>query len=238
MRFSLILNSRGRPQLLKDLFDSIQANTKHLNGIEVLIRFDIDDPTLQQNEDLITSPYYGFKRYGWADSRVNNIDVETNKLALKSKGKYVFVLNDDCVVTNRDWDYYVWNQLEDYLEDKKDGVVYGRTIDNSCDKVNHKMYASFPIISRKAIDILGFFVHNEFVGLGGDVAIYRVYEALNRIVDVFVVVGHVLHSTVQQVINPDDTAYFMRQNTYQNPIDGWSFDISKDIKKLQKAINA
>ena len=30
---------------------------------------------------------------------------------------------------------------------------------------------------------MGFFMHEEFVGLGGDSAIYRVYEQINRVVD-------------------------------------------------------
>ena len=40
------------------------------------------------------------------------------------------------------------------------------------------------IISRKAVDALGFFFIEDFVSLGGDSSIQRIYESVGRVVDI------------------------------------------------------
>jgi len=117
--------------------------------------------------------------------------------------------------------------------------VYGCTRDLSVDKDKDGKYAAFPIISKKATEILGFTIPKAFFSLGGDVAAYRIYEKLGRIVDLpNIVLEHTLHQSIEQVMNPDQTAYEMRVNTYKNRMDWKTYDIDPYVWKLQHYINS
>lgn len=227
MKFSLILNSRHRSQLLGNLLESIYDTTKDQSQIEVLVSCDDDD---KETYDFV-------KEHGdmwpWAKFSFiprNRALVERfNNMAKVCSGKYIFVLNDDVEILTQDWDVIAWNKLETV----EDGIVYGHTRDNSCDKEQHAKYASFPIISKKAVDIVGCFMPDMIVGLGGDVLVYRIYEAVNKVVELDIDLRHVLHETVELVVNPDQTAHEMRQNTYAHPVDFWGVDLSEYINRLK-----
>ena len=45
-KFSIIFSSRGRPQMLAILLDSIKYTTKNIDDIEVLISCDLDDESM------------------------------------------------------------------------------------------------------------------------------------------------------------------------------------------------
>lgn len=228
IKFSLILNSRLRKNLLSELLYSIALNTSCVEDIEVLISCDSDDlSTLIYSK----SCQYKFAKFQFIQ-REANLHKRINKLANEAIGKYIFVLNDDCEILTPDWDIQTFK----ILELAKDGIIYGRTRDNSCDKGGDKKYASFPIISKKAVDVLGFFMHECFVGLGGDVGIYRVYNTINRVVDVPVYIDHKLHTTVERVVNADIVAEEMRKNTHIHYVDCFSVDITPDINRLEKYI--
>ena len=123
-------------------------------------------------------------------------------------------------------------------ENIKDNIYYCKTSCNSIDRDITKGYCSFPIISKEAVETLGFFMYEDFVGLGGDASIYKVYQEINRIIDITdILIDHILHRTVELVINPDTTAFEMRANTYENFIDPFSFDVTKEVKKLKEKIN-
>jgi len=230
-KFTIILNSRGRFLYLENLLNSIKNTTSNLSDIEVLISCDSDDDS--------TGVFWqnNYSQWPWAScefiDRERNLHIRLNNLALRAQGKYIFVLNDDCELLNKDWDKKAYETLESI----EDNIVYGRTQDTSCDKVQGGEYASFPIISKKAVDVLGFFMHQRFPGLGADVGIYRVYKAIDRVLDVDVAVNHLLHNTVQDVLNPDKTATEMRQITYANPGNIWTFDITNDVEKLRTHIS-
>ena len=82
-------------------------------------------------------------------------------------------------------------------------------------------------------------MHEDFVGLGGDSAIHRVYSEVDRVVDLNDIwLDHVLHNDIAKIILPDETAQRMRQNTANNYVNPMGLDISLDVEKLREAINA
>lgn len=226
---SIFLNSRNRVIYLRSLLDSIELNSYQPSGIEVLIAIDKDD----QNSIIFSKIDNGYSfniRYFINEIRPTNLHVSINRLAKESIGNYLFVLNDDTKILNYGWDKEI-NKVD------HNKILYLRTMDNSCDKVNDKMYASFPILTRKAYACLGYFMSEKFVGLGGDAHLWRIFNSINRIVDVDVHIDHIFHRTINDVINPDDTAKYMRNNTWSNNIDPWNIDISDDINILRNQIN-
>jgi hypothetical protein len=237
MKFSLILNSRGRSDYLYNLLASIHNTTANLNDIEVLCSCDNDDIDTYNavvrdfglNGSLISQ--FPFAKFEFID-RERNLIKRFNRMAKICQGRYIFVLNDDVQILTKDWDIIAWNQLDVV----SDNIIYGHVRDNSCDKEYHAEYSSFPIISKKAVEALGFFMPDFICGLGGDVVIWRIYDAVGRIVNLDIDLRHILHETVERVVNPDMTAHEMRQNTYANPVDIWGCDLSEHIERLRTAI--
>ena len=226
MKFSLILNSRRRTALLNNLLTSVYENTSNLNDVEILISTDSDDEDSKRFLSNISFPNLRYE----VIPRSLHLNNRLTSLAFQSTGKYIFILNDDTEIVTPEWDRLAW----EFLELIPDQIVYGYTYCNSVDKEGPAKYASFPIVSRRSVDILGYFMHPAFTSLGGDVHLWRLYNEIHRTISIPVHIRHTRHETIQQVINPDEVAYQMRSNVTG---DWWGMDISEDVEKLRKAIN-
>ena len=155
-------------------------------------------------------------------------------LAASSSGQYILVFNDDCVMQTSGWDTHACAFLDNSFQD---GICYGQTSDTSADKPRDAEYSSFPIISRKAFNALGYLMKEEFVGLGGDSSIYRIYKEVDRVVDLKeIVIDHIFHNTIEKVMSPDETAQQMRENSWRDNVDPFSINIEKDLEKLRKSL--
>jgi hypothetical protein len=133
------------------------------------------------------------------------------------------------------WDKYSI-ELLDYFGD----VVYGKTYDNSIDRVSNT-YAAFPIVSKTAAKKLGFIMDETFGNHGSDVMTYRVYEGANKIVDLpGVRIDHVLHNSEEalQDRKKDKTAVDMINRTFSDNKFSvqklFNIDISRFSQRLLK----
>lgn len=245
-KFSIILNSRGRIELLHNLLKSIVKTTSNLNDIEVLISIDNDDEiTIKMLHGLVALSLVDISWLYWETiPRNRNLQNRLNNLANSAHGKYIFVLNDDCEILTKLWDFHIYDLLEEYNDSEisnrnlntSGGIIYGATQCNSADH-GPEPYSSFPIISKKAVDALGCFMPDEVPGLGGDVLAYRIYNEIGARIETPLQIRHVLHETIESVINPDQTAAEMRQFSRTNSMDFWNLDISKYTNKLKEYID-
>jgi len=238
MDFTLFLNSRGRVSQLKKCISAVENMTLKHSEIEFVITADDDDvETVMFLKTLKDRGTFEFKTI--VGPRIKNLHKSINNMALQAKGRYLFVLNDDSEVITKDWDKIFLEKIREYKQQRgiKDDVIYAATRDNSVDKVVGKGYASFPIISSEAVKTLGFFMYDDFVGLGGDSSIFRVYERAGRVVDMKEIeLDHVYHSNIFNIMSPDLTAYEMRANSREHPMDPFTIDVSNDVRKLKEAI--
>lgn len=233
VKFSLILNSRERPILLKNLLKSIKQTTKNIDEIEVLIACDNDD-TISRIVSYDLKNDYSFCQFYFRE-RTKNLNASLNELYNKSSGNYIFVLNDDVEFLTPDWDTLAYQALQEYTGAKLDGIVYGKIRDNSSDKVND-LYSPFPIISRPAADALGYVVSPLWISWGADLHIGRIFgkEGIDRICDLsYIKVSHVLHTDGKQgdFLRPE-----MMHNFLSSRQDYMCCDISEDVNKLFLAI--
>lgn len=206
--FSIVLVSRARPLMMLDLYRSIK-NTSKLDN-EILIGLDNDDDYLDDYVQIF-SEIENVELF--IEERNSNLHTRINQLLPYVKGKYIFVLNDDCKLVDDSWD-------EDSIEllDAFGDVVYGKTYDNSIDRVSNT-YAAFPIVSNIAANKLGFIMDETFGNHGSDVMTYRIYEGANKIVDLpGVRIDHVLHNSLDalQDRKRDKTAVDMIHRTFSD----------------------
>ncbi len=231
MKFSLILNSRKRIELLFGLLNNIIEKTSSLDDIEILINFDSDDvQSLQLMSEIrsLDHPINNILKFEFR-YRDQELIKSYNRMVSYASGEYIFVLNDDARIETQDWDKIAYPLLKEQGD-----IIYGRTSCNSADHCPVTKYASFPIISKKACDVLGFFMPDVIKTLGGDVAVFRIYEKINKIVDLPINLRHLMHETIELVFSPDDTASEMRRVTNEHL--AWTYDINKDIEKLENYI--
>lgn len=239
MNFTVFLNTRGRINQFKHCLEILEHNTKDKSKVEFIVRGDDDDTetteffsTLKNRNTFDFRPIVGGRPVSLCGS--------FNEMAGLGRGKYLFVLTDDAEVLTPNWDEIALDRINEFkLRRKvKDGIIYGCTSDTSVDKVKGESYASFPIISKEAFNVIGMFMYDTFVGLGGDSSIYRVYKGINRVVDLSEIqIDHIYNNSIFKVMSPDLTGHEMRQRTAQaGSVDPFTFDVSNEIAKLTAAI--
>jgi len=221
--------------MLANLLASIKQTTSQIEKLEVIIGMDIDDEeSLAVAQGL--EEEYPFCRTIFRP-RQHNMHCYLNFLARSCHGDFVMVLNDDCEFLTEDWDDMARTEIHRIHQTWKDGIFYIATSDNSIDKVGSKLYASFPMISKKAINTLGFFMEERFPAHGADVGTYRIYNAIKRTVYFdFIKINHVFHSSEEAIAAKDETALEMIEKTFNHGTDYWSVDVSRHAEKLMEGI--
>ena len=185
MNFTIFLNSRGRASQLEQFISLFEEHTSDHSKTEMIIRGDEDDElTVNLLNSLYNRKTLQFKTI--IGPRPQSLCGSFNDIVKVAKGRYLFVMNDDAEIYTKNWDIIALSKIKEFQETNKikDDIIYCNTFDTSVDKPANKKYASFPIISAQAVNVLGFFMHDKFVGLGGDSAIYRVYESIKRVIDI------------------------------------------------------
>lgn len=188
MNFSIVLPSRERIGLLENLLETIARNTKNINETEVWIAIDWDDVT-SVNSVRRLSKSYGFSQFIITDRQNNLSEGYYNRLAKISTGRFVQVLNDDCEFTTPNWDELAITVLEKYQRHMPDGIVYGKVQDEG------NGYSCFPLLSRQAINAMGWFFHPEMTAWGADIHLHEVYSKVNRAIDLPYAINHISHHT-------------------------------------------
>jgi hypothetical protein len=239
MNFTLFLNTRKRVKQLEECIKAAENTAFDIKKIEFIITADDDDiETIDYLNKINERNSFEFKTI--IGKRITNLIKSYNNMTSQAKGKYLFVLNDDAEIKTKHWDKIALEKIEQYKKDNNisDDIIYGSTEDNSIDRDKDKEYCSFPIISSEAVRTLGFFMYEDFVGLGGDSSIYKVYKEINRVVDLKEIeLDHVYHNNIINIINPDLTAHEMRVNTNNNYVNPYTFDVSNEVQKLKYIIN-
>ncbi len=235
MKFSLILNSRKRPVHLTNFLKSVEQTAFDKKSIEVIIRYDLDD----QETESLASKDFGIETKFIKGPRPENLLTSVNEIASVSRGENLFGCNDDIIILTKNWDQIILNKINKHLteNDITDGIYYCKPSCNSSDRDVVAGYSSWPIISKKACDVLGFYIYDVFKSLGGDYGIYRLYKEIRRVIDVQEVqIDHVLHNTLEIANTPDEVAIEYRKKYFDNPINAATFDISKEVNILNKYI--
>lgn len=139
--FSILLPTRGRPGRLLRLLDSIALTARDPARIEVVLYVDEDDAASQ----AVT--HAGVALVKLISPAVRPMGRMMCACYEESRGRYLFLMNDDAVFRTRGWDAIV----KDTFDRFPDGValVYGNDLDQ------RQRLPTFPILSRTTCEVLG-----------------------------------------------------------------------------------
>jgi hypothetical protein len=161
------LPSRGNPELLARCVDSLLAKADNPNNIEILLKLDEDDlPNVEcayrmasffrTPIGIVVTPqgngYYDIHRF-------------LNNLAVAARGDWLFVFNDDAVITTQGWD----TVLADCAAPMCWHGCPGDVMMLSCDMVGKPNANDFFLLRRKTFQLLGHVCRSP----GGDVWLSR-----------------------------------------------------------------
>lgn len=176
--FSLILPSRARTNELNVFLQSVSETVSVPDAVEAWIALDQDD------EKSLASYAKWKTRFKFANfyigPRQENMSAGYySALCEHARGKYIWALNDDCILTVRGWDVAASWLFQNVLKRFPDGIWYGKTHEP---KQSYR-FSCFPLLTRQAIDAAGWFFNPRFPAWGADVNLYDIWNSLGRVVD-------------------------------------------------------
>ncbi len=178
--FSLVIPSRGRTAFLRDCLDSFFDKAKNPHLVEAVVVLDYDDP-----ESIAMMTGYGdaAKRNLLTAIRQRNrhiIKYYHNYGAQCSSGRYVWILNDECLIENPHWDEMLLPRIERFLSDKPDRLLYVVVDDDTHARQGalETQGCCFPIVSRETVDVQNGIFPPELWMWGADIDLYRIFTGL------------------------------------------------------------
>lgn len=160
---SLLCPSRGRPQNLRRMIESVRAVSTIMSEVVVYV----DDDDTAYSDLALFSDICIFR-----GPRICHSDY-WNKCAERASGDYLMMVGDDCVFKTPGWDQMV-EQAFAVCPDKI-LMVHG----DDCAPAG-KWFATHPIISRRWVEICGRFTGPWFPGDFADQWIQDIANTLGR----------------------------------------------------------
>jgi glycosyltransferase involved in cell wall biosynthesis len=139
-KISLLLPTRGRKTLLSRLFQSLIDTTTDLSRIEVVLYMDDDD---LDSQNATFEKRVPIKKIVGPRATMG---LYNSKCLEASDGTIAILINDDIVIRTPGWD----RTLIDYDEHHPDTIYLGYIND----LFKKSSLGSFPVLSRKTVDIL------------------------------------------------------------------------------------
>ncbi len=184
MKFSIIFPTRERPELLKQVLDSIRTTAFNLTDVEVLIAIDEDDTT------DYSGIYMGWVKVYRVKRSLNFSKDYYTYLANKSTGRWIICANDDCVFETPNWDVLAYDVLKDHP-----GVIYGWIEDGLGDwrAKGHGDYCCFPLQGRAGFEALGYIFPDRTPTWGADIWAKGLYDQVDSVIKLPFVMRHYCH---------------------------------------------
>lgn len=164
---SLLLPTRGRPELLQRLFDSVAATSAAIDRLELVLYVDDDDvPTRGVSHDELQIVRL-IKPAKQAMGAMNQACYEA------SRGRYVMLMNDDVVFRSRDWDRRVIASFAEFPDEI--ALVYGN------DLYQRQALPTMPILSRVCCDLLEGVCPRSYRNTYIDLHIFDLFKKLAKL---------------------------------------------------------
>ena len=188
MNISILCPTRQRPIQFQMMMDSLFEHTINKQDIEIHVTIDNDDNVAMEAFEKVQNKYPKENIILHRRKRGNSlVSHYFNWMCQFAKGKYILLINDDCLFRTYAWDFGVYNRLEEFLKDKPDGIVLGTIRDNLIYEENRQiepyLIGIFPLLSKKAYEVMGYFLDPHYFSSTSDWDICRLYGSIGRQVD-------------------------------------------------------
>ena len=164
---SILLPSRGRPNNLRRLLQSIQDTADIPVEIEVIVRLDSDDSSYYEYGDITED----FNVYLFPGPRTV-LSRCWNECFQVSTGDILMHCGDDIVFRTAGWDTIVKQTFDEYSD--KIVFVYGN------DGLQGREFGTHGFIHRKWVEAVGYFVPPYFVSDFNDTWLNEVAKLIGR----------------------------------------------------------
>jgi len=199
-KISVIIPTRDRISLLFDCLNSLLNNSYQEERLfEVILLIDSDDTktlqfaielqskfnfiNLKDNTECNSLLIMVVKRSEYMQRDYNNAG------AVAAKGELVFVLNDDAVISTKNWDYHIYNFYKN--NKSQDDIMMIALSDDShnsesLDSLGQIRDADthgpcFPIITKTFVNHLRGIFPSNIRMWGADWILYKIFQYVNRV---------------------------------------------------------
>lgn len=202
IRFSLICPSRERPQKLINFLTSVEKTAFDKGSIEVIVVSDDDDPATFQAVDRFKASFsivnHQRRRSDWLNNDYYNY------AAGFARGEFIWCVGDDVIFETPEWDRIILKAMAGYTINRPDGIVLIKTNNSTplpTKFANPVSFCCFPVFSRAGFNAMGFLFPPSLATWGADIAIYRLYLAVDRILDLSseICLDHISHHNGKDV---------------------------------------
>ncbi len=209
-KFSFLLPTRGRPELVKRFFESILDTAHCIEEIEVILCLDDDDLESQN----ISNERFSIKKV--VLPKGSNMGTLNRACFEASSGRYVMLINDDVIIRTKGWDKMISAVYSAYPDDI--ALIHVN------DLLFRDSLCTFPILSRKACLEIGICPQD-----------YRKYRIDDHIYDTYQMLAYLGH---KRILYLTDVVFEHDQKirSYQTPISQFFKVENGDINLSNKEI--
>ena len=216
MRLSIVMATRRDKDLLHKCIKSL--NDKAKGAVELILGMDYDavvpvDRSKYNNLSIITV---------LREQSDNMTEDYYNMLARVTSGDMIMPFTDDATMLTRHYDLILEKALKPYP------MFLGDTKNNMRRK--DEPFASFPVISRQSVELLGWFMFPYFRAWDTDKLTYSIYKQAGLVVDCQKVV-------IRHNWGVEDEAHVKMKRVYAEDVSGKGCApvvVTKEVQMLRK----
>lgn len=178
--FSVIMPVRNNINGLMVTLGAFNLFTRQKNKFEILLLVDNNDPDAEDYFELCSK--FDIKIIVHMVEPSDNFSNDYYNWALQhARGSNILVYNDDCYMQTDGWDDIVRKKIKE--QPQMNGVYMIDMMDSTrkCE-ANSAEFPRFPMISRKAVDAVGFFFVPTVRNWPADYVIWLIYKAVGCII--------------------------------------------------------
>lgn len=170
-KISLLCPTRERIEKCHTMIQSIVDTATNPERLDLVFYVDDDDPVREEYRQLFRS--FGTTKIGRVVGMVGepiSVSKSWNKIAALSRGDVMMMSNDDLEYKTRGWDTRIDEEVLNYPDD-----IYVMWFNDG-----HNKACTFPFVSRKWYETLGYFTPGIFEFLANDTWIQRIGAEVGR----------------------------------------------------------
>lgn len=177
--FSIIIPTRYNIDGLRVTLDAFEIFTKQKDKLEIILVIDNDDDDFLKYETLILKYTYSIKIFDVERSDHFCRDYYNYGVS-QSSGTNVMCFNDDCYMQVNGWDDTIREAIAKNYHFKD---IYLVDLLDSTHEDSESSFPRFPMLSRKVIDLFGFFFYPQVHMWPADKILFSIFQSVGNVIN-------------------------------------------------------